>query len=68
MQTTINPADEQDSRPKKERLKSLDTFRGWDINQLIISIQQSPRVFGTLDLKGAWLCLFSKITFQIIVL
>ncbi|XP_052684624.1 heparan-alpha-glucosaminide N-acetyltransferase-like isoform X5 [Crassostrea angulata] len=28
MQTTINPADEQDSRPKKERLKSLDTFRG----------------------------------------
>lgn len=31
MQTTINPADEQDSRPKKERLKSLDTFRGISI-------------------------------------
>lgn len=28
MQTTINPADEQDNRPRKERLKSLDTFRG----------------------------------------
>ncbi|XP_011447071.3 heparan-alpha-glucosaminide N-acetyltransferase isoform X1 [Magallana gigas] len=35
MQTTINPADEQDSRPKKERLKSLDTFRGISIIVMI---------------------------------
>ncbi|XP_062582853.1 heparan-alpha-glucosaminide N-acetyltransferase-like isoform X1 [Saccostrea cucullata] len=35
MQTTINPADEQDNRPKKERLKSLDTFRGISIIVMI---------------------------------
>ncbi|XP_048758557.2 heparan-alpha-glucosaminide N-acetyltransferase-like isoform X1 [Ostrea edulis] len=35
MQTTINPADGQDSRPQRERLKSLDTFRGISIIVMI---------------------------------
>jgi len=30
MQTNINPADTpENEKPKKERLKSLDTFRGY---------------------------------------
>ncbi|OWF52104.1 heparan-alpha-glucosaminide N-acetyltransferase-like isoform X2 [Mizuhopecten yessoensis] len=31
MNTNINPVDNEESRPKKERLKSLDTFRGLSI-------------------------------------
>ncbi|XP_033750008.1 heparan-alpha-glucosaminide N-acetyltransferase-like isoform X2 [Pecten maximus] len=31
MNTNINPVDNEESRPKKERLKSLDTFRGISI-------------------------------------
>ena len=42
MQTTINPADNQDKKPVRQRLRSLDTFRGY-----VCLIQSQNNEFGT---------------------